>query len=68
MTWDEFASELKNIAGVSVTYENDVLGNFLIVHIGEIKTDYFLISHINNPDAYMAHHYTTLVRMLVAFM
>ena len=66
MTWEDFERELKRTKGVYVTHENDVLGNFLIVHIGEIKTDYFLISHINNPDNYMAHHYIFLVRMLAA--
>lgn len=68
MTWGEFESELKNIKGVSVRHESDALGNFLIVHIGEIKTDYFLISHINNPDRYMSYHYILLVRMLAACM
>lgn len=68
MTWTEFETELKNIKGVNVRYESDALGNFLIVHIGKIKTDYFLISHINNPDSYMAHHYILLVRMLAAYM
>lgn len=66
MTWEDFESELKNIKGVTVSHENDDLGNFLIVHIGKIKTDYFLISHINNPDTYMSYHYILLVRMLAA--
>lgn len=68
MTWDEFASKLKNIPGVHVRYESDAIGNYLIVHIGKIKTDYFLISHINNPDDYMARHYISLVRTIVACM
>lgn len=68
MTWKEFESELKNIHGVNVQHESDALGNFLIVYIGKTKTDYFLISHINNPDRYMSHHYFLLVRMLAACM
>lgn len=68
MTWGDFESELKNIKGVSVTHESDNFGNFLIVHIGRAKTDYFLISHIDSPNTYMAYHYILLVRMLAACM
>lgn len=68
MTWEEFESNLSDIAGVSVTHENDVLGKFLIVHIGKIKTDYFLISRVNAPDTYMTHHYILLVRALAGCM
>lgn len=68
MTWEDFERELKSIRGVYVTHENDCLGSFLLVHIGKIKTDYFLISHVNAPDTYMAHHYILLVRMLAVCM
>lgn len=68
MTWDEFEGKLKNMTGVHVRHESDTIGNFLIVDIGKIKTDYFLISHINNPDDYMARHYISLVRTIVACM
>ena len=34
MTWKAFESELKRIAGVSVTYETDALRTFLIVRNG----------------------------------
>lgn len=68
MTWEVFENELKNTKGVKVSHESDALGNFLVVYIGKIKTDYFLISHVNNPDNYMAHHYILLVRMLAACM
>lgn len=68
MTWEDFESELKHINGVTVRHENDGLGNFLVVHIREIKTDYFLISLANSPDTYMAYHYILLVRMLAGCM
>ena len=68
MTWEEFESELKNVNGVTVWHENDALGDFLIVRIGEIKTDYFLVSHEHDPDTYMSRHYITLVRILAAFI
>lgn len=66
MTWMEFVKELKSIAGVRVTGESDNLGNYVVVHIGKIRADYFLISRIEKPDAYMAWHYISLVRMLAA--
>ena len=68
MTWEAFESELKNIAGVRVDVENDDIGNFLIVHVGGLKIDYFLTKYENNIDKYMALHYITLIRMLATFI
>lgn len=68
MTWEAFESELKNIKGVTVRHESDDLANFLIVYIGKIKSDYFLISYNDSPNTYMACHYISLVRMLAACM
>lgn len=68
MTWKEFESELIKIPGVYTIHETDDLGEFLIVHIGNVKIDYFLISHLSNPDVYMTYHYLLLVRILAARM
>lgn len=68
MTHEAFESELKRIAGVTVTRDNDDLGNYLVVNVGDLKMDYFLINHDTEIDNYMAWHYITLIRMLAAFI
>lgn len=66
MTWTEFVKELTSIPGVRVTGESDILGTYAIVHIGNFRTDCFLLNTGNILDKYMAWHYIKLVRMLAA--
>lgn len=68
MTPDEFVSKLKRIAGVSVSRESDDLGAYLVVNVGGLKTDYFLMKYDTDLDNYMTCHYITLIRMLSAFI
>lgn len=68
MTFEEFESELKRIAGVSVTSENDGPCSYLVVHVGGLKMDYFLRQNDDILDGYMCWHYITLTRMLAAFI
>lgn len=65
MTWEEFESELKRIAGVNVNRDSD---GYVVVCLGALKIDYFLINNETVLDNYMAHHYITLIRMLAACM
>lgn len=67
MTWGSFESELKRIAGVSVSRESDDLGDYLVVNVGGLKIDYFLLK-FDDIDKYMVFHYITLTRMLATFM
>ena len=68
MTWKDFETELKNIAGVSVIHEKGDSYNFMSVSVGGLKIDYFLIKYENNIDKYMAIHYITIIRLLATFM
>lgn len=68
MTYEAFESELKRIAGVTVTRDNDDLGNYLVVNVGGLKMDYFLRQNDDILDSYMCWHYITLIRMLAAFI
>lgn len=68
MTWAEFESELTSIAGVSVIRENDDPRSYIVVHVGGLKTDYFLRQNNEILDSYMCRHYITLIRMLATFM
>ena len=68
MTWKEFESELKRIAGVTVTREDDSPCSYIVVHVGGLKMDYFLRQDDELLDIYMCWHYITLTRMLAAFI
>lgn len=68
MTFEEFESELKRIAGVFLIRENDDPCSYLVVHVGGLKMDYFLRQNDDILDSYMCWHYITLIRMLAACM
>lgn len=68
MTFEEFESELKRVAGVTVARENDDPCSYLVVHVAGLKMDYFLRQNDDILDSYMCWHYITLIRMLAACM
>ena len=68
MTYEAFKSELTRIAGVTVTHEIVGVCNYLVVAVGDLVMDYFLMKDGDDLDNYMSWHYITMLRMLAAFI